>query len=167
MARLVRAIHVFLPCNAAKTWTARINRAVTKRVSRRNEPSVIQRLIEIVPIGIELVNEAHLPCAWPFLDPRFPGNRVLDFLVALHENQPLEAIAFREPLIGSIMMFGSAAANVRRDADIERAVPSVGNNIDPAAFHLPMMRGAAGKRKTWMARTSRAMTKWGENESPK
>jgi len=137
MARLVRAIHDFLIL------------------------SEIQRLTEVIPPGIDRMDEPHFPRAWPFLDTRFPRYRAFDFFVPLHENQSLQPIAFGEALICSAAVFRSAPTNIRRHAEIERSVCFVCDDIDPAAFHLLMMLGVVIKGKTWMARTGRAMTDLG------
>src|SRR5690606_6364292 len=66
------------------------------RLSSKDDRSDIQRLVEIVPRRVKLMDEPYLPCAWPLLDSCFARKRAFDFLVSLHKNQPLQAIAFRE-----------------------------------------------------------------------
>ena len=91
--------------------------------------------VEIAPVGVVLADQPEFPLALPFLHRLLPQDGVADVLVPFGMDQAGEAVFGAE--LGALArpVLGDARGQVRRYADVERAVGGVGHDIDPAAFH--------------------------------
>jgi hypothetical protein len=79
--------------------------------------------------------------------------------VLLGKNEAFQTVAFGKALDHVFAMFPCAFGDIAGDADMERAIRSVGHDVNPSTSH----RAQAALRcfveeKTWMAGTSPAMT---------
>jgi hypothetical protein len=119
MAGLVPAIHVFV---------------VGSRV---------QVFVEIAPVGISGVDQAHLPGARPVFDVALALDGVADVLVELGQDETLEAIPASEAVDQTLAMLMRAARHIARHAGVERAVGPPRINVSVQAereLHSAMAR---------------------------
>src|ERR1700722_11948442 len=123
MAGPVPAIHV-LP-HARKTWMPGI---------RRHDESWRQCRIQIIPIGIHLVNEADFPRARPMLDRLLALNRVADIVELLLVDEKLEPVSLRESVDQPLAMLIDASEQIAGDTDVKYSATSVGHEVDEAAL---------------------------------
>jgi hypothetical protein len=112
--------------------------------------SLVERFLEIVPVGIRVKNQSRFPGARPMLDVRLALNGVSDALVKLHVDESLEPVPLCESRHECFTMFIGAACDVGRHAGVENAIRAVGHDVDPAAGH--------SRVNAWMAGSSPAMT---------
>ena len=60
-------------------------------------PLIIERVLEIIPGGIGVKNQTHLPCPRPVLVVRFALNGGANRVMKLHGHKSLQSVSFREP----------------------------------------------------------------------
>jgi len=139
---------------------------------------LVQRLVEIVPVRVHGVDEAHLPGAGPVLHGFLALDRRADVVVPFVPDERFQAVLLREALDQALAMLPCAAGEFARHAEIERAVAPVRHQVDPAAFvHRGMIRSCIKRStvmaglvpaihvfftrgfKTWMPATSAGMTR--------
>src|SRR5215471_2115513 len=99
-------------------------------------------VVKVPPVRIHRENEIHLPLARPVLDVLFPldcsGGRV----VALIVDQHLNSIAFGEAWYEAFPVLKGPTHQIIGDADVQRAAPTIGEDVDPEAHStFPVTRG--------------------------
>src|SRR5580658_3724473 len=92
------------------------------------------------------------------LDVALALNRMANVFVEFRQDEPSQSVSLGEALDQALAVRENAPTNVGGDARIQRPVPPIRHDIDPAAAHerkLSYMRISA---KTWVAGTSPAMS---------
>ena len=110
-------------------------------------PGSCETLIQVVPFRVHRLDQRDLPGARPALDLLLARDGVVHALVVLIEHEPLAAVTRGESRDQPFAMLVDAAAEVRGDGGIDRAVAFVGHDIDARrARHgeiKPSLRGEA------------------------
>src|SRR5215218_11415704 len=95
--------------------------------------SAVQRLIQIGPLRVHLLNEPDFSVAPPLLDVLLTRDRLVDALVNFVPDQPIHAVAGGEAGDGFGFVLPHAAGQVVGDTEVERAVPPGGETVDVIA----------------------------------
>src|SRR5258706_14435156 len=86
--------------------------------------------IEIVPIGVALLDEANLPGAIPTFYLLFPSDGIMDIGVHLEPHEIMDAISLGEALKQIMLVPIDAFGKVARDARIQCPVTFAGEDVD-------------------------------------
>jgi hypothetical protein len=114
---------------------------------------VLRKFIEqIPPIGILPVNQPHLPRARPVFNRLLALNGGTNIVIQLKINEVLQAILIREATPQTAAMFAATADEIAGNADVKRAIATIGHYVNKAASHPHTVS------KTWMPATSAGMT---------
>jgi hypothetical protein len=112
-----------------------------------------QRRIQVLPLGVHLLDQPDLPRTGPLLDVLFPLNGWQDLLVPLEPNQALQAVSARESRLAACSVLPTTPDNVRRYANLQRAILSVRHDVNIPAAHL--IRHRAKSSTAGIRRSSR------------
>lgn len=107
--------------------------------------SSVQRLVQVVPVGVHVQNQTHLPRAPPMLHAALALERDGDLVMRFIPDKTFEAVARRESFDHAFPMFMNTPRQVARDPEIQRAIRTVRDDIHPARFHrrtLPWSQAA-------------------------
>ena len=85
--------------------------------------------IQIVPIGVELLNQSDFSGSIVLLQSFFSLNRVFSIIELFEIDQPVDLIFLREAFHQFQAMFGDATSEIIGHADVERASDSAGQNV--------------------------------------
>src|SRR6185369_12643751 len=99
-------------------------------------------------------DESDLPCARPVFQVFLALDREADVVEVFDMNETLQAVFAREALREIRMVLNHALREIAGDADIQRAVWAIGEDVDPAAGHA-----SSKESNSWVVGTSPAMTK--------
>jgi hypothetical protein len=105
------------------------------------------RFEKIVPSRIGSDNFPDLPRAGPVLDVVLALDRVADIVELLEINQPLQSVSFGESFDESRAVFVDAANEIARHADIQNAVRTIGQNVNPSTCHVEIPQDVDGRDK--------------------
>lgn len=112
--------------------------------------------IEVVPMGIVLLDQIDLPVAPPSLELLFEGDRLGDLSEFQPSDQTIHAVALGET--GDILAFmlSGSSDEIVRHADIERAVASAGQHVDEVGHPIALLWSIVGRNAPhpWRARAS-------------
>src|SRR5690349_13846021 len=91
---------------------------------------LIEHFVEVVPVGVHLTDQLELPRTTPLLDRLLARNRLVDAVVELVPDEAVDAIMRAETAEGLGLVLPHAAADVARDAEIQRAVAFARDEIN-------------------------------------
>jgi hypothetical protein len=91
-----------------------------------------QRIVQLLPFWIHVVNQSNLPRARPMLDCLFALDGGPDVVVPLVVDKHLQSVSFREAVNQTFAVLIGSGRQIARHAHVERAVPSVRHEVDPA-----------------------------------
>src|ERR1700688_2475159 len=90
------------------------------------------------------------------LEVPFALDGAANVIVSLDIDQTLEAVSLREPIEQTLPVLPDTSGKIAGDTDVERAVGTVGQDVDPATAHG--VEAFVVLADTWMAGSSPAMT---------
>src|SRR5215208_5065793 len=102
------------------------------------EPSK-QRRIEVVPVGIHLLDFAQLPNTLPLLHLEFAQTSLVQVVVSRIPDEQLAPIFPREAADETVAVLPRALHEIARDPDVQGAVSSARHDVDVAGLHGPNM----------------------------
>src|SRR6478672_3426299 len=79
--------------------------------------------VQIVPIRIRFLDQSNLPCTTPLLDLLLTRERRLGAVVLLKPYQRFDAVVHGETGYPTFLVLPHALDKIRRDANIQRAIP--------------------------------------------
>ena len=121
-----------------KPGTPRHSRLVLPCCALGPDESGHNRVPQIIPVRISLLDEFELPRSPPFLDRLLPRDRRRHVGEQLEVNQPMDLILFRETIPLIVSMFPNPLHQVAGDTDVECPVSLARENIDRGLFlHRP------------------------------
>jgi hypothetical protein len=89
----------------------------------------------ILPVWIAEMDQTHFPGAWPSLYGGFTLDSGSDIRMRFSINETVKTVTTAEERPRSGLVFGNTAMQVCCDTDIERAVGTVGHDVDPGITH--------------------------------
>ena len=113
-----------------------------------------QGFVEVVPIGVLRDDEIDLPGARPVLHGPLALDGRGNALVALRVDESGQTVPLGEPLNQALAVFPRSTHDVIGDTEIERAVGSVGHDVDPACAlsHASMLQAVDARIKSTAVR---------------
>jgi hypothetical protein len=115
--------------------TTRQSKRPLRRPNQIDAASHIQLLEQILPQRVLTLDQIQFPAARPVLEPLLPPDRRHDVLMPFREHQMGEPVPGRETRTGADAMFPGPAANIVRNAGIQRAERLIRHDVNPAAPH--------------------------------
>jgi hypothetical protein len=97
-------------------------------------PSSVERVKQVIPVRIALLDQSQFPAPVPFLERLFAGDGVADIGEGFDMNQPCYSIFLGEGRTPAVSMREDASGKVVGDADVESPVALAGENIDMVAL---------------------------------
>ena len=85
---------------------------------------------KVAPLGVRAVDQIDLPRSLPVFQLLLAGNRALHVAEHLEVNEPVDRIAGREALGHTFAVLPQSLHQVRRHADVSRAVVPAGEDVD-------------------------------------
>ena len=92
------------------------------------------RFVKVIPVRIDGDNLPDFPRARPVFDVVLALNGIADIVEPFEVDQPLQCISFGETCDESRAVFVDAANEIAGDADIQNAVRTIGQNVNPATL---------------------------------
>ena len=105
-------------------------RCSAREVHRRAVSSPADLVPQITPFVIEAIDELQLPCASPLFELLLTSDGGNHRGAHFEIDQPMRTIALGEARHDVVAMQPDASGQIRRHADIKRAVATVGENVD-------------------------------------
>src|SRR5262245_6301181 len=124
-------------------WMAGASPAMTEERARFHIGLPDDLVVEVAPVRVHRKNEVDLPLSRPMLDVLLSLDRSGGSVVALVVNQHLHAIALGETRHEAFPVLKGATDQIVGHADIERAAPTIGEDVDPET-HLTPVAGLSG-----------------------
>lgn len=99
---------------------------------------MIDRLVQVIPIRVIILDQLKFPCAFPFLGLTFSRERRFPRFVRLIPDQLVYAVVRRESLDDLFFVLPDALGEIVRRAGVERAVPFAREDVNEKGFHGPL-----------------------------
>ena len=97
--------------------------------------SSVDRREKIVPVRIGLLDEIELPRPLPGLESFLARDCVVDAVMALHVDQPFEAVSSAKIGPRPRPVLNDAGGEIGSDADVKRPARTVRHDVDIATLH--------------------------------
>ena len=92
------------------------------------------RFVKVIPIRVDGDDLPHLPRAWLMLHVVLALNGVADVVELFEIDQPLQPVPPGETCDTSAAVFVDTANEITGHADIQNAVRTIGQNVNPATL---------------------------------
>ena len=111
-----------------------------------------QAMKQILPIRIVSMDQPHFPRTWPVFDRLLTLNRGANIFMPFKIDELFQPILLREATQQTVAMLVTAPDKIAGDADIKRAVTSVGHYVNKTAFHPRSERRGCPRHRRAKAR---------------
>jgi hypothetical protein len=110
-----------------------------------------ERVVEIVPIGVQALDQADFPGPWPVLDIFLALDSRQHVFMPLVVGEAGQTVPSGETRTLARAVLVCAAHDVVGDAHVRRAVAPIRHDIHPAAIHAVSLLRVAFRSRGWRA----------------